>query len=151
MYKEKGGRPIGTIRGPCCCIGGCCKSEFAIANTEGNPLGNIKRGGIKDVGMRRWGTKNSLSVMCDRALLSNSDKFQLTFDDPNNTSVDDKLVMVSSLLFMDYLFFEGETNCICNVCTCPPQCWFKLCDWYCCGCSLPCRIKCFIPSEENKK
>eukprot|EP00602_Paraphysomonas_sp_CaronLab_P010966 CAMPEP_0185017494 /NCGR_PEP_ID=MMETSP1103-20130426/437_1 /TAXON_ID=36769 /ORGANISM="Paraphysomonas bandaiensis, Strain Caron Lab Isolate" /LENGTH=241 /DNA_ID=CAMNT_0027546927 /DNA_START=39 /DNA_END=765 /DNA_ORIENTATION=- len=98
MYREKHGRPLGTVSGPCCCIGGCCKSEFEVTSPEGHPLATIKRGGVSDMGIRR-------------ALLSNSDKFQIQYTD-NSIPVDDKLVMLSSLLFIDYLFFEGETTAL---------------------------------------
>lgn len=60
-------------------------------------------------------------------------------------------MLISSVLFIDYLFFEGETECLVNCCTCPPQCWFKLCEFYFCGCSLPCRVRCCVAAEEIAK
>ena len=82
----------------------------------------------------------------NRSLLSTSDKYVLKFSEGAgvNAPVDDKLVMIASALFIDYLFFEGETQCLVNCCVCPPQCWFKLCELYCCGCTFPCRVKCCI-------
>jgi hypothetical protein len=40
-------------------------------------------------------------------LFSDADKYKLDFLSPD-LSVDDKLILLSSVLFLDYLFFEGQ-------------------------------------------
>jgi hypothetical protein len=138
MYNSVGGKEIGKIKGPTCCIAGCCGSDFDAKSPDGNSeIAEIRRGGVKSRGVAR-------------SLLSTSDKYSLSFKDPA-LSNDDKLVLISSVLFLDYLFFEGETECLVNCCVCPPQCWFKLCEFYFCGCSLPCRVRCCVAAEEIAK
>lgn len=55
MYHEKQGRPIGTINGPCLCIGGSlCSKEFRILSPESHEISTIKKGGvIDDIEIRR--------------------------------------------------------------------------------------------------
>lgn len=138
MSKHSGGPSIGSVKGPCCCIGGCCRSEFEYTSPEGKELARLQRGGVKDLGL-------------SAALLSNKDKYKLSFSEPA-LSVNDKLVLVSTLLMIDYMFFEGETTCVTNFCVCPPYCWCKLWSWYCCGCTFPCKVKLFVPEAvQNAK
>lgn len=135
IFEYEGGKQLGTINGPCCCMGGCCSSSFSMTtDTEderSKEIAEIKRGGIADNGMRR-------------ALLTDADKFSINFM-KGFDSIENKWVLISSVLMVDYMFFEGETNCLYSCCVCPPYCWFKLCDLYCCGCTLPVRCKCCVP------
>lgn len=140
MYSSSGGKEIGTIKGPTCCVAGCCGSDFdAKSPDKKTDLAEIRRGGVASRGVAR-------------SLLSTSDKYSLNFkNNATPLTVDEKLVLISSVLFIDYLFFEGETSCLINCCTCPPQCWFKLCEFYFCGCSVPCRVRCCVVAEEIAK
>jgi len=136
-YDQRDGKQLGIIGGPCCCIGGMCDSEFQAVDMSGNNVASIKRGGITSNGVRR-------------ALLSDADKYVLQINDPNE-SLDTKLIILSSVMFIDYMFFEGETNCLMNWCTCPPYCLCKLCDLYCCGVTVPLRLNCCVPPELLSK
>ena len=139
VYDGPGGQLKGKVVGPNCCIGGCCSSKWYFYDTKGEEDVKIKRDGFAEVGLAR-------------SNFTTADKYEVTFEDPTHT-VDDKLRLISTVIFVDYLFFEGETNTIINCinfCTCPPkvfcppQIWCKLCDFYCCGALIPFRMKCCI-------
>ena len=128
---------IGYVSGPCCCIGACCSSHWDFKDPKGHEHVSMKRGGAMDVGIaRNAGT--------------NSDRYDVTFED-NSITNESKITMLATIVFIDYLFFEGETDCTCVWCTwkfpfikCPPAIWCKLWDWYCCGCTIPCKVKCCL-------
>lgn len=128
---------MGHISGPCCCIGACCSSEWNFYDRNGKEHLSFKRGGMADIGIMK-------------SLGTNSDSYFVKFED-KTIDLDERIVMLASVIFIDYLFFEGETNCICNWCEytppfliCPPELWCKLCDWYVCGSTIPCKLKCCI-------
>lgn len=58
MYREKKGRPIGTMNGPCLCIGGSlCSNEFHILSPDLHEISTITKGGvIGDIEIRRSDT-----------------------------------------------------------------------------------------------
>jgi len=139
LYNTVASRSVGTLTGPACCIGGCCGGlAFNILDkdNENVDVARIKKAGAREVGLRR-------------GLFSDADKYKVDFLSEKLT-LDDKLILLSTAMFIDYLFFEGETTCLVNCCTCPPQIWCKLCEVYCCGCACPCRAKCCIAEEEDK-
>lgn len=139
MYNVIEGRNIGTMAGPVCCIGGCCGGmSFSITDdsSEEKEIARFRKAGATEVGLRR-------------GLFTDADKYKLDFVS-GKLSVDDKLILASTVMFVDYLFFEGETTCLVNCCACPPQCWCKLCELYCCGCACPLRVKCCIPEDSDK-
>lgn len=135
---EDGGKTTGKIKGPLCCLGGWCSSDFKFNDPKGMEHAKIKRDGVAQKGVIR-------------SSATTSDRYELTFED-KSLDVDEKLRIIATALFVDYLFFEGETDCICIFCSgycppkpsCPPQLWFKICDFYCFGCLLPLRVKCCI-------
>ena len=53
MLTTKGGDSLGKITGPCCCIAGCCKSDFDVTAPDGQELATLRRGGVKDRGVGR--------------------------------------------------------------------------------------------------
>lgn len=130
LYDRKGGELTGRVKGPCVCLGGLCSSNFKFYDNNGIEHAKIKRDGVAGRGIVR-------------ATATTSDRYELTFED-QKMPIEEKLRVVATAVFLDYLFFEGETDCICVLCTCPPQLWFKLCDLYCCGALVPCRFKCCI-------
>jgi hypothetical protein len=128
---------VGTVNGPCCCIGACCSSQWDFKDNNGKEHVKMKRGGMADVGIAR-------------SAGSNSDRYEITFED-QTMNIDEKISVIGTVIFIDYLFFEGETNCTCVWCqytppflVCPPQLWFKICDLYCCGSTIPIKCKCCI-------
>ena len=125
--KEGATEQLGEIVGPCCCIAGCCSSDFEVNDNK-----------------RQGASKNGIK----RALLTDADKYNIDFENENE-SVNMKLTITSAVMMLDYMFFEGETPFECNICICPPYCSFKLCEWYCCGGTIPCRINCCLPNEHE--
>lgn len=81
-----------------------------------------------------------LCYMCSSAMFSDADKYEVSFK--GQRTIAEKLIMISSTMFLDYLFFEGETNCKVQCFPCPPSCWCKLCQLYCFGCTCPVYLKC---------
>lgn len=133
----KDDKEIGDIKGPCCCIGACCSSKWNFYDPKGNEHVTMKRGGMGDLGVVK-------------SLGTNSDIYFVNFED-KTIDLDDRIVLLAGVIFVDYLFFEGETNCIFNWCqytppflVCPPEVWFKCCDVYCCGSTIPVKCKCCI-------
>jgi len=126
IYDRPYGNYLGYVAGPCCCLGGFCDSKFNVHDTHGYQIGKIERKGVKDL------------ASLGRELFTDSDKFTLSF--PLNINHKMKVILFSTLLFIDYLFFEEEGNCECN----PISCNFhiKCCDIYCCGSTIPCKCKC---------
>ena len=135
VYDVKGGKKIGSIEGPCCCMGGFCSSDFKLYGEDGVENAKIKRDGAYQKGLLR-------------SAATTSDRYELSFENDKLT-LENRLQIIGTTLFLDYLFFEGETDCICILCTCPPQLWFKICDLYCCGTLLPLRFKCCIAEAAN--
>jgi len=107
VYDQPGGQYLGYVQGPCCCIGGCCSSDWKLYDANGREHVKVKRDGFAELGLAR-------------SNFTTSDKYEVTFED-KSLSVDDKVRLMSTVIFIDYLFFEGETNTICICCTCPPQ------------------------------
>lgn len=138
LFNVSEGRSIGTLSGPLCCVGGSCGgTNFTVAekSEDEKVIAKIKKAGAREVGLKR-------------GLFTDADKYKLDFLSEKLT-IDDKLILLSTVMFIDYLFFEGETTCLVNCCVCPPQCWCKICELYCCGCTCPIRIKCCTPDEEK--
>lgn len=136
---EDGGAINGKVKGPFCCLGGSfCASDFKLLDKNHVEHAKFRRDGALGKGILR-------------SAATTSDRYELDFED-KALSVDEKLRIVTTALFVDYLFFEGETDCLCLFCegycppkpACPPQIWCKVCDFYCCGCLLPFRVKCCI-------
>ena len=133
---------MGHISGPFCCIGACCSSEWNFFDRNGKEHVTMKRGGMADIGVAK-------------SLGTNSDTYWVQFED-KTTSLDERIVMLAGVIMVDYLFFEGETNCTCNWCQwappfliCPPELWCKLCDVYCCGSTIPVKCKCCISEATD--
>ena len=155
MFTNEGGEDLGSISGPCCCLGGCLGGhKFQVLNKFGTEIGIVNHLGIVGNGI-------------GRTLFTDADRYQIDFKNKNE-NIDMKLNVLSSVLMLDYMFFEGETACACNWCWCPPckcnkvciltficmyplDCSFKCCDWYCCGLTLPMRCRIFVPEEEIAK
>ncbi|KAH8047938.1 hypothetical protein JL720_15960 [Aureococcus anophagefferens] len=74
--------------------------------------------------------------------LTDADNFVLNF--PKDTDKKTKAAMLSSLLLLEYMFFEDEGAFACDPVNC--ACKFKCCDLYCCGCLTPCSCSCGEPA-----
>lgn len=53
MYNGPGGKEIGKIKGPTCCIAGCCGSDFDATSPDDKDIAEIRRGGVGSRGVAR--------------------------------------------------------------------------------------------------
>ena len=124
MYDKSGGTKIGQLTGPCCCIGGLCDSKFTVTNATGVQVATFQRMGVDSMGDAA------------RMMLTSADRYSMQFA-PN---VDPRLKanLLGMIIFLDYLFFEGD-----GVCTPKPGggCRFRVCSLACCGQAVPCTIE----------
>ena len=125
IYDKPEGELLSTVTGPFL-LGSLCSTTFQVDHPKLGNIATFEKKGVSD--------------MTDlvKAMVSDADKFQMNF----KVSTDNKLkaVMLGTLLFMDYVFFEGdqacgstnpftgEVNCVC-------------CNMYCCGSTIPCGCK----------
>lgn len=123
---------IGSIHGPCCCIGGmCCDSTFSVKGENGEDLGTMVN--HKPESAEDFATQ----------AVTDADKYTITM--PKDIDSEAKALMLATLLFADYLYFEGETFRVDPLnCTIA----FKCCDLYCCGCLYPCSCTCDCSGED---
>eukprot|EP01063_Lacrimia_lanifica_P028980 TRINITY_DN4346_c0_g1_i1.p1 TRINITY_DN4346_c0_g1~~TRINITY_DN4346_c0_g1_i1.p1 ORF type:complete len:306 (+),score=76.72 TRINITY_DN4346_c0_g1_i1:651-1568(+) len=132
--REPVGNYFANITGPCCCFGGvtemCCDQVFEISSDKQSVRGNL--GSI-------------VKVKGDAAqeFLTDADTFHLNFVD-RSFSGEQKMTLLTSLLLLDYMFFEQNSPFECRPCagegeTC---CSITLFEMYCCGLLCPCTIKC---------
>ena len=125
IYDKQGGTQIGTLTGPCL-LGSLCSTTFELTDTQGNNIATFEKKGAQDLG-----------DMVKQAM-SDADKFSLVWSQKADMKL--KSIMVGTVLFLDYLFFEGdqacgttnpftgEVNCVC-------------CNIYCIGMTIPCGCK----------
>jgi len=112
-----------TIKGPCLCISPWMDSTFRYYDMNGVETGaQITRE-----------FPGCLKVCC-----SDADDFEMKFakDQDENARAN----MVGTMLLLDFMHFENDKAF--DYCTANDYCKLKLCDWYCCGCSIPysCRM-----------
>eukprot|EP01059_Diplonema_ambulator_P010860 TRINITY_DN2088_c0_g1_i1.p1 TRINITY_DN2088_c0_g1~~TRINITY_DN2088_c0_g1_i1.p1 ORF type:complete len:379 (+),score=81.54 TRINITY_DN2088_c0_g1_i1:63-1139(+) len=124
--------PFSAIEGPTCCFAGltemCCSQEFFVSSRSGEKLGDLGLI-IKE--------KPKTAGEALKEIGTDADLFSLTF---KNTSMprDKKLMLLSSLLLLDYMFFEENQPFECGGDSCSVTC----CYMYCGGCFVPCKCKC---------
>jgi len=134
IYEQENGKMLGYVEGPCCFIGGiCCDSTFNVFDSQGSNLGQITRKGVKDFG-------DAVTK-----LFSDSDKYAVSF--PPTTDVRMKATLFSTVLFLDYIFFEDEGAVSAN--PFDQSCSIKCCDVYCCGSTIPCKCTCGGDNNNN--
>ncbi|KAK7254090.1 phospholipid scramblase [Aureococcus anophagefferens] len=128
---DREGNALASISGPTCCVGGACfDTTFTVWSPEGLPIGKVTKEGARDFGE------------LVQQSLTDADNFVLNF--PKDTDKKTKAAMLSSLLLLDYMFFEDEGALACDPVNC--ACKFKCCDLYCCGCLTPCSCSCGEPA-----
>ena len=115
-----------TIFGGCSEL--CCDVKFNATREPGGTLGDI------GVIVKRK-PKNMVQGM--RELLTAADTYTIEFTDPTLT-VEKKASVLTSLMLLDYMFFEGEQD-MCGT-TSEGDPYINLFNCYCYGCVCPCRI-----------
>jgi len=76
-----------------------------------------------------------------RELVTDSDVFTIQFKDTSLTP-EEKALILSNTILTDFMFFEGGTSDKCGQTEDGQGCYINLCNVYCYGCIVPCRIEC---------
>jgi len=121
------------MEGPMCCIGSCCDSTFNVKSAQG------------DIGMIRKEGPEGLADMAAE-LLTDADNFTMSWN--QNIDMPTKVSLLGAMFLLDFMFFEDDGNFKCNPCT--KECSIKLCDFFCCGMLVPCKIKCDCSDDKDK-
>eukprot|EP01062_Namystynia_karyoxenos_P001507 TRINITY_DN10515_c0_g1_i4.p1 TRINITY_DN10515_c0_g1~~TRINITY_DN10515_c0_g1_i4.p1 ORF type:complete len:427 (+),score=144.80 TRINITY_DN10515_c0_g1_i4:86-1282(+) len=132
------GDAFGYVEGPCCCFGGltemCLDQNFPVMDASDNKIGQITK--EKPEGFQQ----------AVQEAMTDSDLFTLSFDNPQ-IPPRDKLLLLSTVLLLDYMFFEQnkpwECDAINQTCTC------TCCNMYLCGAYIPCTCKCGGGSQDD--
>ena len=77
--------------------------------------------------------------------LSDADNFTLSVKPDLDKKV--KAALMTSLLMLDYSFFEGEGDVSVNILE--GSCSYKCCDMHCCGAVCPCSCTCSASGGEE--
>lgn len=118
IFDGKGGKK-GQLKGPMCCIGSCCDTKFSYMKGES---GDETDAHIK---------KDSGDL--DKELLTDADTFKLKFTDDMDEA--ERATMLGAMLLLDFMFFEDDGAFD------MANCEIKFFDWFCCGCTIPCKLK----------
>ena len=132
MMGSEDAEPFATVEGPMCCFGGmtemCCDQDFPISGGDG--------GGDGSVGMITKEKPESLGQAMAE-IMTDSDLFTLSFKDPS-LDQQKKIQLLSTVLLLDYMFFEQNQPWECDGTSCSITC----CNMYICGALTPCKCKC---------
>ncbi|KAJ9469805.1 Glycine-rich protein A3 [Diplonema papillatum] len=124
--------PFAVIKGPTCCFGGltemCCDQEFKVLRGEDNDAEVAQ--------ITKEKPENLSQAMTEIA--TDSDLFTLKFKDPS-LQQNQKLTLLSSVLLLDYMFFEQNQPFECNP---GGECSVTCCNMYLCGMLIPCKCSC---------
>jgi hypothetical protein len=130
LYNEKN-IPYARIRGPSACFGGffenCQSATFRLEELNGRILTNL-------VEKKRLNGVSFEEVALNT--LGDSDEYNLVF--PDGATDEEKANMISALVLLDYMLFEGDKSSLQGGC--------YLGTFYCCGCVCP--ITC-NPNNNN--
>ena len=81
-----------------------------------------------------------------KELTTDADNYTMYF--PKEMDVKNKANMLAALHLIDYMFFEDEGDL--NLDIRNQKCSYKCCDFYCCGCVLPCKVQCQRCGKNDK-
>ena len=130
--------PFATVEGPLCCFGGltemCCDQEFPISSGSGGGDGNV---GV----IVKEKPEDFSQAM--KEIMTDSDLFTLTFKDPS-LDQNKKLALLSTVLLLDYMFFEQNQPWEFDGSSCSVTC----CNMYICGSLQPCKCSCGGGGED---
>lgn len=127
------------VEGPTCIFGGltelCCDQEFTVSS-KGDKEADIG----KIVKEKPQDLKAGIAE-----LTTDADLFTMSFT--QQMTPEQRMTMLSSLLLMDYMFFESNSAFECNPLT--QSCAVTCCNVYCCGAIRPCKCKVGGGNDEN--
>ena len=134
VMDRDGTTKLATVTGPACCIGGnCFDNTFDVTDASGNNIGQILKKKPTDF-------NDALAQG-----LSDADNFTLSVKPDLDKKV--KAALMTSLLMLDYSFFEGEGDVSVNILE--GSCSYKCCDMHCCGAVCPCSCTCSASGGEE--
>jgi hypothetical protein len=138
--QDEAGTTTATVEGPTLCIGSCCDVTFnAFRVKDGTneaSIGQIKKEGVNKGGETGMGGVANMAKGLGKELFTDADNFVLNYN--AELEVNEKVTLMSTLLLLDFMFFEGDGNCQRKT---GGGCSVKLCDIYCCGCICPCKLE----------
>ena len=128
-------RPLAKVEGASCCFGGyselCCESAWPVSKMEPQQLNQqILTGDLAQITKKK---PDSMSAAL-REALTDSDTYTIEFA-PGQLAPQQKATMISSLILVDYMFFEKD-NGMCHMEGSKLK--FTLFECYCAGCVCPC-------------
>lgn len=121
---DHNGDKKGQMKGPTCLIGSCCDTSFKFT-PEGAD-------GPSDTEIKKEGADGAEDMA--KELLTDADTFKIEFDKDMDEA--QRATMMGTQLLLDFMFFEGDGACDVQ------HCEVKLFDWFCCGVTIPCKLKC---------
>ena len=128
-------RPLAKVEGASCCFGGCselcCESAWPVSKMEPQQLNQkVLTGDLAQITKKK---PDSMSAAL-REALTDSDTYTIEFA-PGQLAPQQKATMISSLILVDYMFFEKD-NGMCHMEGSKLK--FTLFECYCAGCVCPC-------------
>eukprot|EP01063_Lacrimia_lanifica_P036946 TRINITY_DN7456_c0_g1_i1.p1 TRINITY_DN7456_c0_g1~~TRINITY_DN7456_c0_g1_i1.p1 ORF type:complete len:342 (+),score=122.98 TRINITY_DN7456_c0_g1_i1:366-1391(+) len=124
------------VHGPTFCYGGCtelCREQkFYISS----PDAEFKEGDLGVIVKERPDPEDLKDLK--EELKTCYDEYSIAFTDSALTP-HQRLTLLSSLLLVDYMFFERSPDCGCGCC--PPTVKFTVCNFYVCGAICPLSLK----------
>lgn len=129
VMEREGEEPYATIQADavCCIAGLCCDHTFVVRDAAGGTIGKIVK------------MKPSSLGQFSQELVSDADVFSIEFQN-RDLDVNKKATLFGALHLIDYMFFENEGQGSVDLVNSRGS--YKLCDFYCCGCVLPCACTC---------
>jgi len=129
-------RPIAKVEGPFIfggCSELCCPSSFPVSSMQPDELGTkLKKGDLAEIVKK---APQGLAQAA-REAFTDSDTYTLQFKD-QKLAPQQKAMMMSSLILVDYMFFEQDNG----MCSCENnKLKITLFECYCLGCLCPCNL-----------
>jgi len=144
LFAGSNEEAFGTIAGPLCCFGGltemCCDQVFNVQPGYGE---------AEDAPQIAQIVKERPESMEEamKEVISDSDLLTLRFMDGSLTN-EQKMTLLMSVIFLDYLFFEQNQAFDCNFAEMSVTC--TICEWYICGALHGITCTCGGGSEDSE-
>lgn len=134
----------GSISGPSCCLGDLLLRKLCCRDQDPTPFELIReeskgpRSTIYTKRLNNFKQDDNVNSSLVRAV-TDADNYTITF--AQNMTPQEKLHMISSVLLVDYLFYEQDGSNLSQGLYCGM--------FYCNGCIIPCRCSCNNNDSSN--